>query len=107
MKVQEMFKMKMGNEENIEIDRCHRIIPKKKDPTRPRTTICRLAKFKEKRNILINAKVLKDTGIFIHEDYCKYTMGVRKKLWKHVLNYRTQDKIAYLNYRSIVVCNKR
>ena len=102
IKVQEKFKMKMGIEENIEIDRCHRITPKKKDPTRPRTIICRLTKFKEKQKILINAKVLKDTGIFIYEDYCKDTMSVRKKLWEQVLNYRKQDKNAYLNYRSIV-----
>ena len=43
-----MFKMKMGIEQNIEIDRCHQIIPKKKDPTSPRTIICRLTKFKKK-----------------------------------------------------------
>ena len=68
----------MGIEENIEIDRCHPIIPKKKDPTCPRTVICRLTKFKGKQKILINAKVLKDTGIFVYEDYCKDTMNVRK-----------------------------
>ena len=39
MKVQEMFKTKMGIEENIEIDRCHCVIPKKKDPFRPRTCL--------------------------------------------------------------------
>ena len=65
IKVQEVFKMKMGIEENIEIDRCHGITPKKKDPTRTRTTICRLTKFKEKQKILIKANVLKDTAIFI------------------------------------------
>ena len=42
IKVQEMFKMKMGIKENIEIDRCHRITPKKKYPTFPQTIICRL-----------------------------------------------------------------
>ena len=107
IKVQEMFKMKMGIEENIEIDRCHCIIPKKKDLTRPRTIICRLTKSKEKQKILINAKVLIDTGIFIYKDYCKDIMRVRKRLWEQVLNYRKQDKIAYLNYRIIVVRNKR
>ena len=100
-----MFKMKIGIEENIEMDRCDRIIRKKKDPTRPRTIICRLTTFKEKQKILTNAKVLKDTGIFIYKDYCKDTMSVRKKLWDQVLNYR--KKIAYLNCRSIVVRNKR
>ena len=78
MKVQEMCKMKMGIEENIKIDRCYRITPKNKDPTCPWTIICRLKKFKGKQKILINAKVLKDTGIFIHGDYCKDTMNVRK-----------------------------
>ena len=102
-----MFKMKMGIEQNIEIDRCHQIIPKKKDPTSPRTIICRLTKLKKKQKILINAKVLKDTDIFTYEDYCKDTMRVRKKLLEQVLNYRKQYKIAYLNYSSIVVHNKR
>ena len=35
IKVQQMFKMKMGIKENIEIDYCHCITPKTKDPTRP------------------------------------------------------------------------
>ena len=35
------------------------------------------------------------------------TMSVRKKLWERVLNYRKQDKIAYLYYCSIDVRNKR
>ena len=64
----------MGIEENIKIDHCPRIIQKKKDPTRPRNIICRLTKFKEKQKILINAKILKNTGICIYEDYCKDTM---------------------------------
>ena len=68
MKVQKMFKMKMGIEENIEINCCHRIIPKTQNPTRPRTIICRLTKFKEKQKILINGKVLKDAGIFIRDE---------------------------------------
>ena len=64
IKVQEMFKMKMGIKENIEIDRCHRVTPKKKDPTRQRTIICRLTKFKEKQKIFIN-EVLRRRYIYI------------------------------------------
>ena len=64
IKVQKMFKMKMEIEENIEIDRCHCIIPKKKDPTPPQTINCRLTKFKEKQNILINA--LKQTQVYLY-----------------------------------------
>ena len=48
-----MFKMNMRMEENIEIDRCHCVTLKKKDLTHPRTIICRLTKFKNKRSYLM------------------------------------------------------
>ena len=50
IKVEEMFKMKMVIEENVETDHCHPVIPKKKDPTLLRTIICRLTKFKSFKN---------------------------------------------------------
>ena len=37
----------------------------------------------------------------------KIPRALEKKLWQQVLNYRKQDKIAYLNYRSIVARNNR
>ena len=37
----------------------------------------------------------------------KLSCALEKKLWEQVLNYFKQDKTAYLNYRSIIVCNKR
>ena len=100
--VQEMIKEKLGITEPIEIDRCHRI-SKRKKPNRPRTVICRITKFKDKQKILKNAKYLKGSGIYVYEDFCKETMELRKTLWDQVLEYRRQNKFAYLNYRSIVV----
>ena len=70
---------------------------------RPRTIIGKLTKFKDKQKIFKYAKCLKDTGIFIYEDFCKDTIDLRKKLWNKVLEYRKQNKFVYLNYRSIVV----
>ena len=70
---------------------------------RSRTTICKVTKFKNKQKFLKSAKCLKDIRIFIYEDFCKDTMDLRKKLWNKVLEYRKQNKFAYLNYRSIVV----
>ena len=104
IKIQELIKNKLKINEHIEIDRCHRL-SKKKNQNRPRTIICRITKFKEKQKILKNAKLLKNTGIFIYEDFCKDTMELRKELWQEVLEYRRQNKFAYLNYRSIVVCD--
>ena len=66
--------------ENIEVDRCHCVASKNKIPTCPWTVICRILEFKDEQKILRNAKALKDTCIFIYEDFCKYTIEVRKKL---------------------------
>ena len=102
IKIQELIKNKLKINECIEIDRCH-YLSKKKHQNCLRTIICRTTKFKEKQEILKNAKLLKNTGIFVYEDFCKDTMELRKELWQEVLEYRRQDKFAYLNYRSIIV----
>ena len=52
-------------------------------------------------------KKLKNTGIFVYEDFCKDTMELREQLWEKVLEHRANNKIAYLNYRGIVVRNHR
>ena len=97
--VQVMLKEKLGITDNTEFERCHRM-SKRSNPNRPRTIICKATKFKK---ILKNAKFLKDKGIYTYEDLCKDIMELRKKLWNQVLEYRKQNKFAYLNYRSIVV----
>ena len=100
-KVLEVIKEKLEIQDPIETDRCHRMGKHKRN--RPRTIIFKLNKFKDKQKILRNAINLKDTGIFIYEDFCDDTMELRKSLQEQVLEHRRQNKIAYLNYRSIVV----
>ena len=43
----------------------------------------------------IKAKILKETDIFINEDYCKDTAEYIKELWEEVKLLRSQGKIAY------------
>ena len=69
---------------------------------KPQTVVCKFLRSKEKHKVLLNAKKLKDTGIFIYEDFSKATMELRKSLWEEVLQHRQQNKTVYLNYRSIV-----
>ena len=90
--------------ENMEIERAHRAGRKSRD--KPRTIVCKLLRFKYKQNILRKAKLLKETNIFINEDYCQDTVECRKELWEKVKVLRSQGKIAYLNYRSIVSRDK-
>ena len=70
IKMQELITDKLKINEHTEIDRCHRL-SKKKHQNRTRTIICRFTKVKEKQEILKNAKLLKNTGIFIYEDFAK------------------------------------
>ena len=89
------------------IARCHRIGSCKTKPgqdrDQPRTVLCRLNRFKDKHRILNNAKkALKNTGIFIYEDFLKDTKELRKSVWDQVLEYQKQNKFPCLNYRSII-----
>ena len=49
-----------------------------------------------------NAKKLKNTNIFIDEDFSPEIMEYRKQLWEEVKELRKKGNIAYLNYRSVV-----
>ena len=112
-KVQKLIKEKLGLENEVEIECCHQMKKKNKDQSnnerrsRPRTIVCKLLRIKDKQKIIQNSKKLKNTGIFVYEDFCKDTMDLRKQLWEKVLQHRANNKIAYLNYRSIVVRNHR
>ena len=90
--------------ENVEIECAHRAGRKSKN--KPRTIACKLLRFKDKQTILRKVKLLKGTNIFINEDYCQGTVEYRKELLKEVKVLQSQEKIAYLNYRSIVSRDK-
>ena len=106
-KIQNIIADKLGIESEVEIDKYHRIVPRKtktsQNQDRPRTVVCRLNRFKDKQRILNNAKKLKNMVIYIYEDFSKDKMDLRKSLWGQVLEYRKQNKFACLNCRSIIV----
>ena len=64
--------------------------------------VCNLLNYKQKEEILRNTKKPKRSNIFINEDFRYKTMQYRKKLWEEVKNFRSQGKIAYLNYQPII-----
>ena len=68
--------------------------------------VCRFLRFKDKQKILQNAKKLKDTGVFLHDDFCSDTMELRKSLWEKESEYRRQGKYASQNYRIIAMRDK-
>lgn len=102
-KIQKILSDKLEITEDVEIERCHRM--GKRKGNRPRTIVCKFLRFKDKQKILKNAKKLKNSGIYIYEDFCNDTMELRKSLWEEVMEHRRQGKFAFLNYRSIIVRN--
>ena len=84
----------------------HRRCSVRKGIARNLEIVCKLLRFKDKQNILRKEKLLKGTNIFINEDYCEETVEYRKELWEEVKVLRSQGKIAYLNYKSIVSRDK-
>ena len=79
-KVQSIIKEELKITAEIEFDRCHRTGELKKIQSKLRTIVCRFLKFKDKEKILGNSKKLKDTGIFIFENFCKETVELQKSL---------------------------
>ena len=77
--VKDLIKTKLEINDEIEIDRCHRM-GKFKDKKKPRSIVSRFLRFKDKQKILLNAKKLKNPGIFNYEDYCKETLDLLE-LW--------------------------
>ena len=107
-KVKEIFMDKLELENDIIIERAHRARKTKygkKDPLR--TIVCKLLSYKDNVKVLQNCKKLKGSHIYINEDFCQATLQYRKELWKEVKRLREEeDKIAYLQYRSVVVKDK-
>ena len=101
-KVDEVFREKLGLD-NIHIERAHRAKRGKNDKSiKPRTIVCNLLSFRGKKLVMKIVKKLKNTNIFIDEDFSPETMEYRKQLWEEVKELRKKGNIAHLNYRSVV-----
>ena len=95
----------MGIAETIVIEQPHRIKKKRnsENPGKSRTIVCRFLNYKDKTNILKDAKKVKGKNVFINEDFSHETMELRQELWEKVEKHREQGKIACLHDRTIVV----
>ena len=53
--------------------------------------------------VLKNSHRLKRTTYYVNEDFNKEKLAYRKKLWEKIKALRKESKLAYLNYKSIVI----
>ena len=99
---------KLELENDIIIERAHRTKKSKySKKNQSQTIVCKLLSYKDKVKVLQNCQRLKSSHIYIIEDFCQATVQYRKELWKEVkLLLEEEEKIAYFQYRSIVVKDK-
>lgn len=68
----------------LEIDRAHRLGPRKADnDPRPRPIIVRFSFFKDKERILENGRLFKGCTVTVSQDFSKATLAVHKELRAH------------------------
>ena len=103
-KVRDMIKDKLKlNESAIEIERAHRVAGTT-DGTK--NIAVKFLRFKDKDDILANAKNLKDTGISINQSFSDKLNNRRAELWQEVLQHRRAGKISYLSFDKVIVKNR-
>ena len=105
--MQDIIENKLRITTEIEFECCRRTGKFKRNQSKTITIVCELFRFEDKEIILQNAKKIKDTGIFIYEDFGKVTMELQKSFWENVLGHRQQNKMVCLNYKCVVVRDRR
>ena len=102
-KIKGILRSKLGIDRHVEIERAHRMGRYNERNENPRTIIFKLLNWKDRETILNNSNRLKDTGIFINEDFSDATMEIRKELRKEKKKHREAGKYSVIVYdRSIV-----
>lgn len=102
VKVRDLVRDKLGLEESaIEIERAHRMGSNSSGDSRQ--IAIKLLRFKDKEDILANAKKLVNTGIYINQSYSDKVNTKRSQLWQEVKANRRNGKIAYLSFDKLVV----
>lgn len=102
-KVQRLFKNRLIITKDIDIERIHRMGPyTAQDDARPRTIIFKLLNYKDKLLILKNANRLKDTNIYINEDFSDATNEIRKELRVQMKKDREDGKFSRIVYDRLI-----
>lgn len=78
----------------------------RKDNNKIRPILIKFATGKMRRNILENSRKLKDTNIFITEDFPKEVLEKRKILVSEMKKCREEGKYAIIKYDKLVVKDK-
>ena len=91
--------------DGINIERAHRTGKKKEN--KDRVIVAKFLNYKDKEMIMKSSKKLKNTGIYINEDFAEETLKKRAELYPLLKKYRSEGKFAILKVDQIVVREMR
>ncbi|KAI8518185.1 hypothetical protein Bbelb_042020 [Branchiostoma belcheri] len=109
VKVRDMLTKNLKMEaKDIEIERAHRNGAYNKENPRPRQVVVKLLRYKDKQLILSRARShLKNTPIYINEDFSDAVRKKRAELLPELRAARSRGEYAVLNFDRLVVRRNR
>jgi hypothetical protein len=73
----------------------------------PRPIICHVYDWKEKESILKQARRMKPSGLYIHEDAAEATLQKRRSLMPRLKQAKDEGKVAYFVLDKLVIKNRQ
>lgn len=105
-KVHSLLRDKLQLQDSIVIERAHRMGKKSnkegENGGKTRTIIFKLLNYKDKEHILRNSNKLKDTGIYINEDFSDETNEIRRELRIKMKENREAGKFSKIVYDRLI-----
>ena len=93
--------------ENVAIERAHGVKRNNDNSEnngqtrKPPTAVANLLHFKDKQDILHEAKLRKIRKFYFKDDFSRKTLATRKGLWNEVVRWEEEGKFAMTNYDRI------
>jgi len=87
-----------------DLERAHRV-GKQKD--KPRDIVVKFTRFQDRESVLQDRRRLAGTRVYVNEDLCPATLDIRRSKMDELREARRQGKVAYFNYRTLVVRERR
>ena len=111
--VKDLTKKKLNYEDEIEIERAHRVGKKHRrgrqyesGKTPPRPIVVKISDWKVKEAVLREARKIKPEGVMFYNDLAKRTLNRRTEQVPEMVKYRKQGLQAYFIWDRLIVKDK-
>lgn len=89
------------NQDEIEIERAHRVGPKREGKTR--SIVAKFLNYKDREKVFKSKRQLKGSGIFIREDLSERVLNKRKALLPKLNEARQMGKTAFFRFDKLII----